>query len=90
MHRYFNKFNKNQKKCSFCGWVTFSNATRMLKHIKKCVKCPEDVRKVIVKTTVNQSHPERPTNQTIVEDLESDEIESTGRFCQFIKFLFLN
>lgn len=55
VHRYFNKFGKSQTKCSFCGWLTFSNATRMLKHLKSCVKCPEEIKKIVIKTTASHS-----------------------------------
>lgn len=49
VHRYFNKCGTTQMICSFCGWKTAINATRMNAHIKKCIKCPQEIKKIVFK-----------------------------------------
>lgn len=49
VHRYFNKYGTTQMICSFCGWKTAINATRMNAHIKKCIKCPQEIKKIVFK-----------------------------------------
>lgn len=53
IHRYFNNFGKTQKKCYFCGLITITNATRMIAHKKKCIKCPVDIRKKLLSSNSN-------------------------------------
>lgn len=48
VHRYFNKSGTSQMICSFCGWKTTTNATRMKGHIQKCIKCP--IKKIVKKS----------------------------------------
>ena len=30
--------------CNHCKWVNISNTTRLIKHIKQCLKCPKDIK----------------------------------------------
>lgn len=52
--KYFNQTNSKYQ-CKFCNWSTSKNATRMSDHIiKKCWKCPKEIRQVYFDTKNKQ------------------------------------
>lgn len=67
---YFKKEFKNKKKyatCIFCKQSYVSNATRMVKHLKNCSKCPHHVKNTF------SSRPLPKSRQQINEEHDIDD-----------------
>lgn len=88
VHRYFNKSGASQMLCSFCGWKTTTNATRMGVHIRKCIKCPQEIKKNLFKSSglsgqnviiepKDNSISTPPPASTISESVPTESAEST-------------
>lgn len=54
VRKYFARSGETQQKCTFCGWHTVENATRMVQHIaNRCADVPDAVRSEIAGTMLD-------------------------------------
>ncbi|XP_040175954.1 uncharacterized protein LOC120908718 [Anopheles arabiensis] len=54
VRKYFARSGETQQKCTFCGWHTVENATRMVQHIaNRCADVPDAVRNEIAGTMLD-------------------------------------
>ena len=53
-------------KCNHCNWENALNTTRMIKHIKDCLKCPKEIKEKV-------SGEKHDAKEETIENLEHDE-----------------
>uniref|UniRef100_A0A1Y9HDK7 BED-type domain-containing protein n=1 Tax=Anopheles funestus TaxID=62324 RepID=A0A1Y9HDK7_ANOFN len=92
VRKYFQSDGEKKQKCSFCGWETRENATRMVQHIvQRCTDASPEARKEISASVVDAEERQLQSfytshNKKVVHDFFKSVDNDRKRQCVFCRW----